>query len=375
MKIASVDSFQGGERDYIVLSCVRSGIHIGFLRDRRRLNVAITRARFGLVIIRNAEALSHDSTDWKDVCEHFRQERVLRNTLPEFTIGVRTSKRLVIERVTKKDEPVFEDEIRNNAPEVESGFQVLTVKWRVLGREMRMIWPDNPTDLEFLRRWTGSVVQELKSGFATIALCSECVGFEPLCLQLSRIFTSTYDVEAKVSQTDFRAERELQHRCTNLEKEVSRISHEKSRLARRSVDLEMQLESERLKNEQLEVNLASIQQQMAHCQGKYVKSKSRLKKLKAANDELAASSQQLLLDQEEMETTYHSQIQQLKAGLEVSASSVQLEPLETGSSGVNLFRHGDLRTNWKLKRKFSSPLFSCSPTNVMQLCLRWNSTK
>lgn len=60
ISVNTVDGFQGQERDIIVISMVRSNEegHIGFLRDLRRMNVAMTRARMKLLIIGNSRTLS-----------------------------------------------------------------------------------------------------------------------------------------------------------------------------------------------------------------------------------------------------------------------------------------------------------------------------
>ncbi|PCH35143.1 ATP dependent helicase [Wolfiporia cocos MD-104 SS10] len=63
IEVANVDAFQGREKDYIILSCVRSNEHqgIGCLNDLRRLNVALTRAKYGVVILGNPKVLSKAS--------------------------------------------------------------------------------------------------------------------------------------------------------------------------------------------------------------------------------------------------------------------------------------------------------------------------
>jgi len=78
IEVASVDAFQGREKDYIILSCVRSNEHqgIGFLNDPRRLNVALTRARFGLIIIGNPQVLSRQLL-WNNLLCHFKENGVL----------------------------------------------------------------------------------------------------------------------------------------------------------------------------------------------------------------------------------------------------------------------------------------------------------
>lgn len=61
LSVNTVDGFQGQERDVIIVSLVRSNNdgQIGFLRDLRRMNVAMTRARSKLIIIGDHETLAH----------------------------------------------------------------------------------------------------------------------------------------------------------------------------------------------------------------------------------------------------------------------------------------------------------------------------
>jgi hypothetical protein len=60
VSINTVDGFQGQERDIIVISLVRSNDEgqIGFLRDLRRMNVAITRARMKLIILGDRDTMT-----------------------------------------------------------------------------------------------------------------------------------------------------------------------------------------------------------------------------------------------------------------------------------------------------------------------------
>jgi senataxin len=107
--ISTVDGFQGREMDVIIFSCVRcvqserdrysphnrgaggsgsasgdsssargssgSGWGVGFMSDWRRLNVAITRAKFGLWIVGDVRQLQEGGETWRRLIEYCRTNR------------------------------------------------------------------------------------------------------------------------------------------------------------------------------------------------------------------------------------------------------------------------------------------------------------
>lgn len=99
IEVSSVDSFQGQERNFIIINTVRNNANneIGFLKDVKRLNVCISRAKYGLIIIGNANCLYNAKIEnkysiWKKYIDYIMENNALvtynynKNSFESYTI-------------------------------------------------------------------------------------------------------------------------------------------------------------------------------------------------------------------------------------------------------------------------------------------------
>ncbi|XP_078406121.1 putative helicase senataxin isoform X2 [Cetorhinus maximus] len=82
VQVGTVDGFQGCEKDCIIVTCVRASNlqgNIGFLADRQRMNVTITRARLSLFILGNLKTLM-ESEDWNALIQDAQKRGAIVKT-------------------------------------------------------------------------------------------------------------------------------------------------------------------------------------------------------------------------------------------------------------------------------------------------------
>jgi hypothetical protein len=77
LTIRTCDGFQGGEREYIFISLVRSNPegNIGFCGEESRINVSITRARRGMMIVGSAATFTATMNYWGAVAQHAHSQQ------------------------------------------------------------------------------------------------------------------------------------------------------------------------------------------------------------------------------------------------------------------------------------------------------------
>lgn len=86
IRTTSVDNFQGEESDIIILSFVRSNVdgQIGFLNDFHRINVALSRARFGLYAVGNFDCLAGKNETWQAILSKLQDHQAIGPALEVF---------------------------------------------------------------------------------------------------------------------------------------------------------------------------------------------------------------------------------------------------------------------------------------------------
>ncbi|CAM4853435.1 unnamed protein product [Rotaria socialis] len=91
IEIGTVDAFQGRQKDVILLSCVRATqitdasttVGIGFVANRQRLNVSLTRAKYAMYILGHMNSLNVNE-DWQKLYSNaVERKAIFQLTLPE----------------------------------------------------------------------------------------------------------------------------------------------------------------------------------------------------------------------------------------------------------------------------------------------------
>ncbi|GFQ02329.1 probable helicase magatama 3 [Phtheirospermum japonicum] len=97
VNVRSVDGFQGGEEDVIIISTVRCNGNgsVGFLDNRNRTNVALTRARYCLWILGNSATLLNSSCVWQKLVVNAKDRGCFYNAYEDTNLCLAVSNALI----------------------------------------------------------------------------------------------------------------------------------------------------------------------------------------------------------------------------------------------------------------------------------------
>lgn len=87
VEVNTVDSFQGREKDIVIVSCVRareSGGDIGFISSLQRMNVALTRAKETLIVCGHFQTLQVNES-WNNLIQNAHSRGVAHSVTSSYT--------------------------------------------------------------------------------------------------------------------------------------------------------------------------------------------------------------------------------------------------------------------------------------------------
>ncbi|KAE8038055.1 hypothetical protein FH972_010601 [Carpinus fangiana] len=121
VKVKSVDGFQGGEEDIIIISTVRSNNYgsIGFISNPQRTNVALTRARHCLWILGNERTLCNSESVWEALVRDAKDRQCFFNADEDKDL-----KKAILD--VKKELKQFDDLLKGDS------ILFSSAKWKVL---------------------------------------------------------------------------------------------------------------------------------------------------------------------------------------------------------------------------------------------------
>ncbi|KAM6589846.1 hypothetical protein CsatA_012451 [Cannabis sativa] len=117
VSVRSVDGFQGGEDDVIIISTVRSNGKgsVGFLSNHQRANVVLTRARHCLWIVGNGSTLANSSTVWRKLVIDAKERMCYHNADEDKNLALAITSALVqsnqIHLLPNLDPLLFKDSV------------------------------------------------------------------------------------------------------------------------------------------------------------------------------------------------------------------------------------------------------------------------
>ena len=202
IKIATVDSFQGSERDFIIISLVLTNpdiIRNSFILDKRRLNVAITRAKRGLIIVGNENALRKASLNLWDKIFKYIDERSSASD-PSFlveTIKVERNKhdkKIIFENNSNDDSNPFKEDAKKS----NSGFNMKEVESSITKGKFKILWPDDEDDCYYLKKYVEEIVEKMNKGTKIIIAYDA----ESVCIQFGQVFPDNFEPSAIQSIDD-----------------------------------------------------------------------------------------------------------------------------------------------------------------------------